>query len=246
MAITRADCLIWDELSRGCKVPEAPTLLEIGQANWYGDTPLGWLYKRIDERRPELEPAFRAAVDARDVFALARIFYACLLGVKRAVAVDLHAPPGSDALALDLNEPIDLGEKFSVIVNTGTLEHVFDQRRALTTIHDHCAPGGLMMHAGPLGGWPDHGLFHAQPGLWFDLAKANAHESAAMAYADLRAGEVAAVLDPAELRRATWADGSMLYVVLRKVEDAPFRVPMQGVYSDAPDARALADWRALR
>ncbi len=245
MALTRADCLIWDELKRRGAIPNAPALLEIGEANWYGDMPIAWIWERI-ERGSELEREYSAACDRRDVFGLARVFYAAALGVSRRVAIDLHAPPGSAAHALDLNEPIDLGEKFDVIVNTGTVEHVFDQRRALETVHNHCRTGGLMLHAGPLGGWPDHGLFHAQPGLWLDLAKANGYAVEALAYFDLKAGKVAAVRGLGELRRFRWADGSMLYVVLRKVESGPFRVPMQGVYSEAPDEAALADWRALR
>jgi hypothetical protein len=246
MALTRADCLIWESLSDKGVIPKSPSLLEIGQANWYGDMPIGWLVDHVKRRQPELSSELEQADQNIDVFRIADIFYRCLLGARRSTAIDLHPPPGSQAHLLDLNEPIDLGERFDVVVNTGTVEHVFDQRQALETIHDHCAMGGLMLHAGPLSGWPDHGLFHAQPGLWLDLARANAYDVLMLVYFDLHGGNARAVEGRAEMHRITWADGSMVYAVLRKKADAPFRVPMQSVYAENPDRQTVQEWRAMR
>jgi hypothetical protein len=246
MALTRADCLIWENLADRDQIPKAPSLLEIGQANWYGDMPLAWLVEQVKRKQPTLLPELEEADRNMDVFRIADVFYRCLLDVQKSAAIDLHPPPGSSAHQLDLNEPIDLGEKFGIIVNTGTVEHVFDQRRALTTIHDHCAVGGLMLHAGPLGGWPDHGLFHAQPGLWLDLARANAYDVLIFVYFDMKSGQVQAVEGRAAMHQIHWADGSMVYVVLRKKSDASFQVPMQRVYSENADQKTVTDWRTMR
>jgi hypothetical protein len=246
MALTRADCLIWDTLSDRGVIPKKPSLLEIGQANWYGDMPMSWLVEQVKRRQPHLLPELEEADRDMQVFRIADIFYRCLLDVRKLTAIDLHPPPGSNAHRLDLNEPIDLHEKFEVIVNTGTVEHVFDQRRALETIHEHCAVGGLMLHAGPLAGWPDHGLFHAQPGLWLDLARANAYDAIMLVYFDMNAGQARAVEGRTEMHRIQWADGSMVYAVLRKKADAPFRVPMQRVYSESADQQTVQDWRTMR
>jgi SAM-dependent methyltransferase len=246
MALTRADCLIWETLADRAAIPPNPSLLEIGQANWYGDMPIAWLVGQLERRQKELLPALEEADGRKDVFRIAELFYRCLLGAQRFTAIDLHPPPGSQAHRLDLNEPVDLGEKFDVIVNTGTLEHVFDQRRALETIHEHCAVGGLMLHAGPLAGWPDHGLFHAQPGLWLDLARANAYDVLIFVYFDMNAGHARAVAGRADMHRIQWADGSMVYAVLRKKVDAPFRVPMQRVYTENADQQTVEDWRTMR
>lgn len=246
MALTRADCLIWENLSDRGLIPSNPSLLEIGQANWYGDMPISWLAEHAKRRQPKLLPDLEEADRGMQVFRIANIFYRCLLDVRRSVAIDLHPPPGSEAHRLDLNEPIDLGEKFDVVVNTGTVEHVFDQRRALQTIHDHCNVGGLMLHAGPLAGWPDHGLFHAQPGLWLDLARANAYDVLMLVYFDMSGGHAQAVQGRAEMHQITWANGSMVYAVLRKKDEEPFRVPMQRVYSENPDSQTVEDWRTMR
>jgi len=246
MALTRADCLIWETLADRGLIPPHPSLLEIGQANWYGDMPIEWLMDHTKRKQPNLLPDLEEADRDRQVFRIAAIFYRCLLDVQKVAAIDLHPPPGSNAHRLDLNESIDLGEKFDVVTNTGTVEHVFDQRRALTTIHDHCAVGGLMLHAGPLAGWPDHGLFHAQPGLWLDLTRANAYDLLMLVYFDMNAGHATAVEGRAAMHQIQWADGSMVYAVLRKKVDAPFRVPMQRVYTESPDAQTVQDWRTMR
>jgi hypothetical protein len=38
----------------------------------------------------------------------------------------------------------------------------------------------------------------------------------------------------------------MVYAVLRKKADAPFRVPMQSVYAENPDRQTVQEWRAMR
>jgi hypothetical protein len=246
MALTRADCLIWENLAERSVIPSAPSLLEIGQANWYGDMPLDWLVDQVKRRQPALMSELEEADRNMDVFQIADIFYRCLLGARKSAAIDLHPPAGSNAHRLNLNELIDLGEKFEVIVNTGTVEHVFDQRRALETIHDHCAVGGLMLHAGPLAGWPDHGLFHAQPGLWLDLARANGYDVLMFVYFDMKGGHVQAVEGRAAMHQIQWAGGSMVYAVLRKKTEAAFQVPMQRVYSENADQKTVTDWRTMR
>jgi len=203
MALTKADVSMWAELARAGQVPSAPRVLEIGQANWWGESPV-----------PD-------GCEGEDSFAVARAWYARTLGFSRIVAVDLH---GVDALVHDLNEPLRLDEDFDIVINTGTSEHVFDQRQLMTTIHDHCVQGGLMVHAAPWQGWEDHGFYSYQPCFFRDLARANDYE---VLYAQ------------------TWTfaapDGprsTMIYVALKKTREAPFRVPRQGRYQRTARSRA--------
>lgn len=252
MALTRADCLIWGALADRGLIPPRPGLLEVGRANWYGDAPASWLVEQAQRRAPNLLPEVEAAARGRDVWALADLFYRVLLGVdgKNRVAVDLHGGPGADWLEHDLNEPLSLGRQFEVVINTGTLEHIFDQRQALQTIHEHCAMGGLMLHAGPLVGWLDHGMAHLQPGAYFDLATANAYDVLVFAYFDLRKGTVRVLKDLSALHALAkaegLAEGSMSYFVFRKTVEAPFRVPMQGYYSERVSADLVRDWQEMR
>ncbi len=195
MALTAGDVTFWAELARLGAIPPAPHVLEIGQANWYGDVP---------------PPA--GCEDACP-FAVARKWYRKVLGYQSIIAIDMH---GRDALALDLNKPLPLSADvtFDLIINTGTLEHVFDQRQAFQTIHERCKTGGLMVHAAPTAGWKDHGFYVYSPCLFTDLARANAYEWVfAQAY---------------EFGQGT--GDVMQYSALRKAWDVPFRVPQQKKY----------------
>jgi len=189
MALTKAAVEMWASLKGGGAIVDCPRVLEIGQANWYGDAPSLWV---------------------GDPFQVARSFYAEALNYSAITAIDLHAPPG--ALPLDLNEPLDFhGSTFDIVINSGTTEHIFDQRQVFQTIHEACCVGGLMVHSVPVRGWLDHGLYSYQPTFFYDLAYANRYEQVYWREVDV-AGDVE------------------LYVVFRKLQDTPFEVPMQGRY----------------
>ena len=193
MALTRADVETWADLARNKLVPARPRVLEIGQANWYGDVP---------------PPA---GCDDPCPFKVARKWYKQVLDYASITALDFHGP---DAVRADLNGAVSLEGVFDVVINTGTSEHVFDQRRLFETVHDFCEPGGLMVHAVPCGGWEDHGLYTYQPCFFRDLAAANGYLG---------------------LSSNVWSFGErspdrMLYVVMKKTRPGPFRVPIQGKY----------------
>lgn len=205
MALTQGDLAMWHALRELGVIPAKPRVLEIGQANWYGDAPT---------------PPDCAGGDNFDV---ARRWYKQMLDFSAIVAIDYH---GKDALPFDLNEPLPLpaDEVFDVVINTGTAEHVFDQRQLFRTIHERTARGGLIIHAVPWKGWIDHGFYCYQPTFFIDLARANRYEL---------------------LYDLTWTCGTqrkdeevqenvMLYVALRQTRVEPFRVPQQGRYDFPP------------
>ena len=154
----------------------------------------------------------------------ARRFYGDTLDYREIVSVDLNGTP--DAIPLDLNEPLPTEPPFhvpfDVVINTGTLEHVFDQRRAWQTVHEQTAVGGIMVHSLPVAGWPDHGFYCYQPCFLTDLEAANGYRPLAVVRSD--------DLGPA---------GSVqLHLAWRKERGGPFIVPQQGRYA------AARDWRA--
>lgn len=193
MALTAADVALWDTLTALGVIPACPRVLEIGEANWFGDMP-----------PPE-------GCQDECAFNVARKFYKKVLNYARIMAVDLN---GKTALPLDLNQPLplDRDQVFDVIINSGTAEHVFDQRQLMQTIHERCTVGGLMVHAVPWKGWNNHGFYCFQPCFFADLARANHY---------------------ALVHQSVWQSGQaaepdvMAYMALRKVKDEPFRVPMQ-------------------
>jgi hypothetical protein len=92
-------------------------------------------------------------------------------------AIDVDGSPGS--IPLDLNyDQIrnDLRNKFGLVTNFGTTEHVCNQLNAFKIIHDLTAPGGTMMHHLPAGGMLNHGLVNYTPKFFWSLARSNGYK----------------------------------------------------------------------
>jgi hypothetical protein len=254
MAITAIDYSIVRGLRAGGLLPLGGAVLELGEANWYGDVGLNDLRADIEafasdaHRQPLLGALDRYGAE-RNLFGLAKLFWATFTQSDDMTAIDLHGGPA--ALKLNLNEPVDLGRQFEIVTNLGTIEHVFNVARALETIHDHAKPGGLMLHGMPLSGWVDHGFYSFNPTLYWDLAAANGYQVVGAFYTQLdpflitplpsreTVGEMAG--------RGEIGANSLIYVVFRQAaEPAPFRAPMQGYYADALSPEAAERWRTAR
>lgn len=225
-------------------LPQNCDILEIGEANLYGDFNPRVLGEKLPiESLAELENA----IEASDTFALARILYRVLFAPKSVTAIDTGGPT---ALQLDLNNPIKLATRFDVTINHGTAEHVFNIGTAFRSMHDNTKADGLIISESPFTGWVDHGFYCLQPTLYWDMAAANGYEMVLFAWEHL-ASKTFAIVERREQvleakRRGQLADGLMLFIVMRKVHDAPFRVPMQGVYSGAVSEEATKAWREQR
>jgi hypothetical protein len=226
-------------------IPRGGSLLEIGEANWYWDMdPLDMLRDTKDQptrRRIHL------AVAAGDTFGLAKACYAVMFAPAIVEAIDLHGP---NAQKLDLNRPVDLPRTYDLCINHGTAEHIFNIAQVFRTMHDWTKPGGLMIHEGPFTGWLDHGFYCLQPTLYYDLAAANGYEVVSMSITEIASNTIQRLERREHLSRLAKAGkvpmNAMLFVVLRKVEDSPFCVPMQGVYSNGLSDEGRKAWRELR
>ena len=71
------------------------------------------------------------------------------LGVDH-TSIDLNGKNG--ALPFDLDEPLpeEYTNRFDVVTNYGTIEHINNQYQAFKTVHDSCKVGGLMIHGFPM------------------------------------------------------------------------------------------------
>ncbi|WP_281684372.1 hypothetical protein [Thalassobaculum salexigens] len=104
------------------------------------------------------------------------------LGLDDYLAVDF-----GDELAEvqhDLNEPLDLGRKFSAVTNFGTAEHIFEVATVLRSQYRHLAVGGVALLVLPTFGEINHGFYNLHPTLWTDLAVANNMEIGDFQYVD--------------------------------------------------------------
>lgn len=236
MAISKAHFDMLLTLSNEGHLPRGVDLLEIGEANWYGDHDPEEVFCGAGER-----------CDPQDGYAMARLIYKAIFDPKLRHAIDAGGPT---AEWLDLNKPIKLKQQYDVVYNHGTAEHVFNIAQVFRTMHEACKDGGLMIHECPFTGWVDHGFYCLQPTLFWDLAKANDYriKFAAVEHLASRTFEPIPCRDAVleTRRRGQLADNLMLYVVLRKTVDAEFRIPMQGVYAGQVSEAAEQAWRELR
>ena len=142
-------------------------------------------------------------------------------------------------LQADLNTyrvPARLRNKFDIVTNFGTTEHIFDQSNCFQVIHNLTKVGGHMVHFLPTAGYFFHCLYKYDPKYFILLAKENNYDIAYAGFGDL---EWARNLDA---RFATWAqyagasalryDSLLVEVVLRKTTDQPFRPGVDRVGDD--------------
>ncbi len=100
-------------------LPRGGSLLEIGEANWYGDVEPasildgleilhGSLSEDIEEKKASRQRIYDQ-VESGDSFAIAKAFYATLFAPSSIVSIDMHGTPA--ALKFDLNKRLPLPSK---------------------------------------------------------------------------------------------------------------------------------------
>jgi hypothetical protein len=155
MAITQADVLMIEDLRQRGELPQRGRVLQLGECNWYGDSP--------DAELNSMEP-----------YAAAREFLRRMFNYRELSAVDLQGPT---AMKMDLNGPLPglALYPWDVVINTGTAEHVFNQAQVFKTIHDCCKKGGLILHNAPHF-MEGHGFYNYTDHLFTDVAAANHYD----------------------------------------------------------------------
>jgi hypothetical protein len=86
----------------------------------------------------------------------------------------------TQSLIMDLNVEITsaygFAEKYDLVTNNGTGEHLFNQYAVFKNMHDLARCGGLLLFVLPFYNWLNHGFFNFNPILFVDLAAANSYE----------------------------------------------------------------------
>lgn len=163
------------------------------------------------------------------------------VGFDRYLAIDVNTE--RDAIAMDLNVDIpktySFHDKFDLVTNNGTGEHVFNQYMLFKNAHDLCRVGGFMIHVLPFYRWVDHGFFNYHPNLFPCLAYQNDYDLRELWIATSDAGHLEK-LNTKNLKRKkgyrhdfdldSWEDDAMVAVVLQKTLDRAFEIPIQNLY----------------
>jgi hypothetical protein len=259
MAINAIDYVIYRELSKSKQIPARPDVLELGEANWYGDVEIAQLAQDIGEyANPDcrmeliktLEQMLKKEPRAASFhFDIAKVFYKTFLDFNTITAIDLDGT--EKALRYDLNIRVPLEKQYHLVTNTGTAEHVFNIHQFFKTVHERTLPGGLMIHAMPFTGWLDHGFYSFNPTFVVDLAATNKYQVLLWVYGELRPTRIVQLKSIEQVHamaaNSQLGSNSLLYVVMRKApQEAPFAVPMQGYYSRVVSDQAKQDWFQLR
>ncbi|RMF43450.1 MAG: class I SAM-dependent methyltransferase [Planctomycetota bacterium] len=124
-----------------------------------------------------------------------------LLGVDECLAMDYSDYEGATILA-DLNQPVaeELYERFDVIIDAGTLEHVFNIPCSLSNLARMLRPGGRVVHMNPANNYVNHGFYQISPTLYADYYRANRFDDLHVYVGDERLrGDVAGRIDLYEL-----------------------------------------------
>jgi hypothetical protein len=95
----------------------------------------------------------------------ARLFK--LLGLGDLQILDVSAYEGAEIVA-DLNVPVpsELIGRYGLIVDGGTMEHVFDIRQGLKNTADMLRIGGRAVHISPSNNYVNHGFAQLSPALY--------------------------------------------------------------------------------
>ena len=101
----------------------------------------------------------------------AKLFYKSNRKVLEHISLDLNGLHGS--LVVDLCKPVHASfyNRFHLITNYGTAEHVNNQYQVFKNIHDMCKVNGIMIHVLPIPNtWPNHCRFYYPKDFFIDLS----------------------------------------------------------------------------
>jgi len=258
MAITAIEYALITKLNQAGVLRPNPDILELGEANWYGDVPIDRLASDVNDfvadpaRRQALASELQSIVQRRSpkmLFEMAKVFYKVFLDYGSITAIDFH---GTEvARKCDLNQPIELDRQYDIVMNGGTAEHVFNVYQFFETAHKATKAGGLMLHGVPFTGWYDHGFYNFNPTFFFDLAEQNGYKLLMLVCAKLQPLELIQIhkreQTAAMAREEKIGHNALLYAIMQKdQQERPFSAPIQGYYSGAISEEASEAWRDLR
>ncbi|MEO7649335.1 MAG: methyltransferase domain-containing protein [Bryobacteraceae bacterium] len=225
-------------------LPPGASIMELGAQQLYCRGKQAFLrtfIAKMAASNPAVNPApfsdseLRALADGGFMSTLVK---AC--GMQYA-AIDIFEGDGTLVFDLNRQEPAaDMLNRYDLVTNFGTTEHVINQYLSLKTIQEITRPGGLIYHQLPLSGYYTHGYFSYTPLLFSELAQANQYDVVLEAYSKgLRADSPDFMVKNGYPDHECYDFG--IEFILRKTIDAPFRVPLETSTSLSVSQDFLAD-----
>lgn len=121
----------------------------------------------------------------------------------------------------DLNKPIpeNLKNKFDTVIDSGTLEHVFNFPQAIKNCSELLKKNGQILHILPANNFSGHGFYQFSPELFFSIySEQNGYKDTEIFLADLDdVNYWYKVLTPSNGLRATFISPTPVYILVRTV-----------------------------
>ncbi len=138
----------------------------------------------------------------------------------------------------DLNLPVkpEHEDRFDVVFDSGTTEHVFDIKQSLENTVRMVKPGGIIIHLLPVNNWINHGFHQFSPTLFFDFYTANGFsilESYLIEYqqSDDKPWTVYACRPELQVPLQLAATPVLMYFATKKTEPlSSIHIPQQNMY----------------
>lgn len=149
-----------------------------------------------------------------------------------------------DAIPLDMNfdsVPSQHKDRYELVTNFGTTEHIANQLNSFQVIHDLAAAGGLMVHAVPAQGFVDHGLLNYSPKFFWRLAEYNNYQLIDMrmtSHGDVKPLPEGLAQTFSSFNQSHRVQDMVMWVAFRKVSKSAFVPPFDGaIRNDALSKR---------
>jgi SAM-dependent methyltransferase len=168
-----------------------------------------------------------------------------LLLAMGATSVDSMDASGYEQASLthDLNRvvPAEWNERFDVVFDGGTLEHVFDFPTAIKNCMRMVSPGGRFVSVTIANNWCGHGFYQFSPELFYRVFSADNGFSIQEMYVAEIDGTAFAVKDPAAISaRVELCNTRPVYLLVHARRDA-----VREIFANAPQqSDYVVDWGA--
>ena len=174
------------------------------------------------------------------------------VGFKEYKSIDINGAYNS--LQFDLNKNISetysYNEKYDLVINNGTGEHVFNQYALFLNFHNLTKLNGIMLNILPFIDWINHGFYNFNPIFFADLAASNNYEIIKISLANRNGAELKLnnenlsilfeQIKPnkndskfekmIDIAKTKLGRNILLVAITRKLSDNIFKIPLQGKY----------------
>ncbi len=178
--------------------------------------------------------------------------YFISIGFNEYKSIDLNG--AYDSYQFDLNKNIletyNFNQKYDLVINNGTGEHVFNQFSLFLNFHNLTKVNGIMLNILPFIDWINHGFYNFNPIFFGDLAASNKYEIIKISLANRDGAELKLDGDDfsilfeqikphrnnskfakmIEIAKEKIGKNILLVVATRKLQNVNFKIPLQGKY----------------